>query len=463
MAIIAACVLVPLVIVVQQSALARIESDWRAKEAVAGPDGPITPPGFDQFTIATKAFVKMNEAMRAQGQPGPWANDDFASSMLDSYAITLHDEVRLAIVKGELAGTDAALEQLDETAPYVEHGGPLWMDIAALRTLYDRGGDAALTQQQRDALVERHGWYGKVALAFNDAPSDPVRQDLLDGGWLFLWAMVIIMLGLGFGLMAALALFIVALIRIATGQFKLRMEMPSPGGSVYLETFVIFMAAFAALLAFSAQVQDQEGAEWMLILGPWAVAPLVLWPLLRRVPWRTYSADIGWHRGEGIFKEIGCGITGYLASLPGYVAVVIIMVIFEIIRMAATRDFEGTPPPGEFPIDLTGRYRWLMLAGFMSLIAIWAPLVEETIFRGALFRHLTSRLHWLVAAIATAIIFGAIHPYPMLGIVPVAFLGYVFAIMRRWRGSLIAPITAHALHNGTIGAILIVILLTVAD
>jgi len=37
-------------------------------------------------------------------------------------------------------------------------------------------------------------------------------------------------------------------------------------------------------------------------------------------------------------------------------------------------------------------------------------------------------------------------------------LGTVFAIMREWRGSLIAPITAHMLHNGTVTVLLLVMI-----
>lgn len=34
-----------------------------------------------------------------------------------------------------------------------------------------------------------------------------------------------------------------------------------------------------------------------------------------------------------------------------------------------------------------------------------------------------------------------------------ALAGVVFGWLRQWRGSLIAPVTAHALHNGTIAMV----------
>jgi membrane protease YdiL (CAAX protease family) len=36
-------------------------------------------------------------------------------------------------------------------------------------------------------------------------------------------------------------------------------------------------------------------------------------------------------------------------------------------------------------------------------------------------------------------------------------LGFIFAMLREWRGSLIAPITAHALNNGMVVTALLIL------
>ena len=41
------------------------------------------------------------------------------------------------------------------------------------------------------------------------------------------------------------------------------------------------------------------------------------------------------------------------------------------------------------------------------------------------------------------------HGYEFVMLLPVMSLGFGFALMREWRGSLIASMTAHLLHNGT--------------
>jgi membrane protease YdiL (CAAX protease family) len=63
----------------------------------------------------------------------------------------------------------------------------------------------------------------------------------------------------------------------------------------------------------------------------------------------------------------------------------------------------------------------------------------------------------VLAAIITAAAFGVMHGYHFIMLTPVISLGVMFALMREWRGSLIGPIFAHMLHNGTLVALLIVI------
>ena len=47
----------------------------------------------------------------------------------------------------------------------------------------------------------------------------------------------------------------------------------------------------------------------------------------------------------------------------------------------------------------------------------------------------------------TASVFGFMHGYGPLLVFPLIALGMVFSFLREWRGSLVACITAHAVHN----------------
>ena len=78
------------------------------------------------------------------------------------------------------------------------------------------------------------------------------------------------------------------------------------------------------------------------------------------------------------------------------------------------------------------------------------PPVEETIFRGALYRHLRGRVGVLGAAALSAVVFGLLHSYEVFALLPVVTIGFAFALIREWRGSIVGTVTAHAFHNGTV-------------
>jgi membrane protease YdiL (CAAX protease family) len=56
------------------------------------------------------------------------------------------------------------------------------------------------------------------------------------------------------------------------------------------------------------------------------------------------------------------------------------------------------------------------------------------------------------------LVFAVIHPQGIALVPPLMTLGAVFAMIREWRGSLIGPVAAHAIHNGFLMTMLAVLL-----
>jgi membrane protease YdiL (CAAX protease family) len=86
-----------------------------------------------------------------------------------------------------------------------------------------------------------------------------------------------------------------------------------------------------------------------------------------------------------------------------------------------------------------------------------APLVEETMFRGVLYRHLreaSSRrgklASILLGTVVTSFVFAVIHPQGWLGVPPLMGIATALALTREWRGSLLPCMLAHGLNNGVI-------------
>ena len=94
-----------------------------------------------------------------------------------------------------------------------------------------------------------------------------------------------------------------------------------------------------------------------------------------------------------------------------------------------------------------------------------APIVEETMFRGVLYRHLrdcsAGWQRWasiMFAAVINGLIFASIHPQGILGVPVLATLAIGFSLAREWRGSLLSSIVMHGVHNALITCVSLLIL-----
>lgn len=426
-------------------------------------------PDSEQSVVMTSMFIKLGRAFEGM-QPGssePLMQQ--VDAAVGAAPDPLTEQVRAAIAAAELAGAEDALSRLDTAEKRVndervsaadplapEKADALIGDIELLRAIY-HGNIDGLTQTERDELVAHHGRLGRIALSYGKPASDPDRAALVEGGEvmmgiLFAFGALLVLL-----IPASLTCFIIAIIRFTKPGAKAAFVPPTPGGSVYIEMLAIFLIAFLLVQVAMAGVgaamgpnADEGTLTTIGLLAQWPVALVAFWPLVRGVSLREHARRIGWTRGKGVLREIFAGIFAYLAGVPLLVGAFIITIIAVLIQAAIEKAAggEGAPPANPIlDIATSGGLAPILL---FLLATIWAPFTEEAIFRGALFRHLRSRRGLLLSAVVSALFFGLIHGYAFFMLLPVITLGFNFALMREWRGSLIAPITAHALHNATI-------------
>ncbi len=112
--------------------------------------------------------------------------------------------------------------------------------------------------------------------------------------------------------------------------------------------------------------------------------------------------------------------------------------------------------PEEHPLVplFVGEEGWQWRAMLIVGACVILPILEETLFRGILYRAL--RRHWSFApaAVGSAAIFAVSH-LSWAGMVPYLLLGMVFAYLYERSGSLVAPWAAHGAFNGFNLAILL--------
>ena len=133
----------------------------------------------------------------------------------------------------------------------------------------------------------------------------------------------------------------------------------------------------------------------------------------------------GWF-GVGLF-----GVTAF-ALLP------LIVAIWQAVA--------GSPPgPIEQPI-LPVEPSTVQIALGVVAVCVGAPLGEEVFFRGFLFGSLRGRLGFVRAGVISSIVFAVFHVDPLL-VALMFFVGMALAWLYERRGSLVAPIAAHAMFN----------------
>lgn len=344
---------------------------------------------------------------------------------------------------------------------------------------------ADATEEAKASLISRHGLIARLAIEKDD-PQSAAHASASSQGMLALVLVMIVMTIVGVALLTGLVLLIVALVRFFSRDpaRRWRFVRPNPAtewpndpsrpeehvagpalarpGSVWLETVAVFLGGFllVKIVTWLLATQTSIGDEALTYLGlglQWALLVTIFWPLVRGMSFSRWCADMGWHRGRGVAREIGAGIAGYLAGLPLYIlmamVVVVLMMLWSLIKTALGG--EESPPPSNKITELVEGGGPLVLLMIYLLATVWAPVVEESIFRGALFRHLRRRTGLILSALVSAAVFAVLHGYIVAGLLMVGTLGFWFALMREWRGSIIPCVTGHAIHNGFVLAMII--------
>lgn len=340
----------------------------------------------------------------------------------------------LAPVLVELGAREQALAELERLA--AAPGGGLSSHDAALLLQIYRQGSRSLGAEGRQA-VEKYGWTGALALSHDRGPGDPERRAVVRSARRTFAGAAVFVSGAVAALMAGTILFILALLMRRRGGLRARFSPPESPGEPLIEAFAIYLAGMIVLPALLGRMLPGLASASVLLALP-AVILAIGWPSLRGAA--GTRAALGWHRGEGVWREMGAGVLGYLAGLP--------LLALALIPVLVLSRFSGKVPSHPIVNEISGDPAVLVFIAVLG--CVWAPVVEETFFRGMLFGYLRRRLHWSVSGVATGLLFALIHPQGWMAVPVLGMIGFTLCAIRQWRGSIIAPMTAHALNNGAV-------------
>lgn len=468
-----------------------VSQQWRVNEARLPKPVPTVEPinlkkdevkpigaELDAADMTSRLLIKLDHAMR-ELDPSSGGAAMYSQSVDPGANGDLVAAVKLAPAYADLAGKDAALKALEELNTRLEEERlkdkgkglddatitELETDVDLLVRLYT-DGSAKLKAEDADRITKRFGWSGRLALTFDNHES-PERAALLANSSLLLWTLVLLAIGVVLVGIAGFTFFVVAIVMLATGRMKPRLDRAAPGGSLGVEVLTVFLCGFLGLkivmtvlaymiehgwLGASLKADSAVLQTVIALVSQWIILPMVVfYPRLRGdAGWRI-KRTLGWHNGSGLLKEVGAGIAGYLACMPLYLVGLLIAAGLIQLEQWIVRHFTDHVPTGPVnPIGELLSQSWWMAILVVLLATVWAPIVEESVFRGGLFRQLHSRMGVVWAALISGTVFAMMHGYSPSLFPPLIILGGWFAMMRWWRGSLVSCITAHALHNGTI-------------
>jgi membrane protease YdiL (CAAX protease family) len=303
------------------------------------------------------------------------------------------------------------------------------------------------------------------------------------------------------------ALLTVMAILVYLRQVQLRFATGSPNSGIYAEAFAVWIVLFMGLGLVAVVVPT--GPNRILVTGMLALSSLaaLAWPVFRGVPWRTARQEIGlvwtdrtptrvvWSEPDDAYasagparasegagwitpftrlrvprplREVVFGFAGYVGTLP--LLLTGILLTFGLMRLykwvfGDAGDPLGIGPDPAHPIagfllnaDWWGRVQVILAA------SVGAPLVEETMFRGVLYRHLreaTGRwgrgLSVLASAAVVSFLFAVVHPQGILAVPALMSLAIGFSLLREWRGTLVPSMIGHGLNNLMVTVLLLLI------
>jgi membrane protease YdiL (CAAX protease family) len=388
---------------------------------------------------------------------------------------SMERRLRYVTIVGDVSGPAEAEHVLAELQEKVETLGiPVSEEqhvvFDALRANYSAIREGGETDAATEELLkERLGWFGRLAVTPRNDPDRasiawPAVRFAMTG---FALISLVVVMGLG-GVAGAVVLLTLKVLAYNNRQDPKFGLTPGAGReSVYAEIFAVWMALFLALGWAAHELLGPYVSEESLMpaaAGFMLSLTALAWGPIRGVPFGQVRRDIGWVGGRWGVLEPAAGVAGYAMSLPMLAIGLVLMFLLayatgavELFQGGSQEQFQDVEGPAH-PIvgSASSGDFWAFLQIYL-LASVCAPIVEETVFRGALYRSLrgaTGRMGgWLSVILSggvSSFIFAAIHPQGVIAIPVLMSLAMGFALIREWRNSLIPSMVAHGLSNGLV-------------
>jgi membrane protease YdiL (CAAX protease family) len=202
---------------------------------------------------------------------------------------------------------------------------------------------------------------------------------------------------------------------------------------------MIFLVATLAWIGFSMTLEF--GIDRIVNLSP--LMGILIDSAARLLP-ALIAIGLIFRRPSHAWRVLGMQVPLAVGPILGLFSLLLILdqglrVIFDQIT--------ANIPGGGLSIGDSGLWG---LAFSVVSACLLAPIVEETLYRGVLFRSLWNRLGIVPGALLSSIIFALVHFYDGYGLFSVGLFGFTSALLYAASGSLRTVILFHLLYNTAI-------------
>jgi membrane protease YdiL (CAAX protease family) len=231
----------------------------------------------------------------------------------------------------------------------------------------------------------------------------------------------------------------------------------------------LWLLAFFGVQMLVQAMELLKTADQRMVANPiffFGSLVVLLWPVLRGVPATQMLTDIGWTPKQ-FFRNTLLSVPSYAAWLPavlvGFFLVFVLMGFAPLPETAGEFSVPATPGhPIQQILSDGNTLTWITI---VIAACIAAPIVEETMFRGVLYRHLRGitmnhgqTISILLSALINGAIFASLHPQGILAVPLLTTLAIGFSFVREWRDSLWPSILMHAFNNSMVTFVMFCIL-----
>jgi membrane protease YdiL (CAAX protease family) len=409
------------------------------------------------------------EALNKSAGPGAAANkpkeDMFkAAKSLDRGSYS--QRIRYAILAGEFSGPAEARDALKRMEAERSEGTLTARDISveAVRLLdrlyegYQKNPEnktILLDAAEQEKLRSGLRWFGDLALA-PEGGDVAARAAVLGLAWRTAITYFVVVLVIMFGLVVGLAIIFVLVFLAWVGRLRAGLATGFSQGGVYAETFALYMLIYFGIgigLHYLRNHIDLGGVSYLIGLAAMLFSLVALaWPVLRGVTWGQVCEDIGLDLSRP-WRNAFFGVVTYLSAYP--LLGLGLLIMYLMMWLSGQNMTEPGQGPNHPIVGVALQKNWWIWLQVYLVAAVGAPVVEEIMFRGVLYRHLREASRWLGvvgsvvgSVLISGFIFAVIHPQGWLGVPVLMALATAFALSREWCRSLVPATVAHALNNG---------------